>query len=99
MRKNIEKVLRAFTAGQVASGDTCSTDGKRVYSYRELIAIRCEDDSFAVVDEDTLNVRSRTTVSQVRACLVFLPSKTTKVVPRDELLKIFLEGDLSNVRV
>jgi hypothetical protein len=73
MRKNIEKVLNAFRAGNVASGQTCSTDGSRVYSYNMCIAGRLIDGTIVVCP---LNESpSRTTSGHIRAVIDFFGDK------------------------
>lgn len=83
MRRNIEKVLKAFDAGKAAQGDTkrtCWTDGKTVYSYRMPIAWRDELGTVVVVPYAA--GPSRTTRSQIRAC------ETFAFTPGDALYKI-----------
>jgi hypothetical protein len=68
MRTNITKVLKAWLAGKPAKGDsknTCSTDGRVVFSYR--MAIAWWDASGAVIVPYNAGP-SRTTKSQIQAC-------------------------------
>ena len=72
MRRNILKVLQAFEDGKPAAGDsrgTCWTDGRKVYSYRMVIAGRTDEGTIVIVPYDA--GPSRTTKSQIRACEVF----------------------------
>ena len=46
MRKNIQAVIEAFKAGMDKRGETCSTNGRVVYSYQTPIAVRVGKDIF-----------------------------------------------------
>jgi hypothetical protein len=74
MRKNAAKVIIAFQNGNVASGDTITTDGTNVYSYALLIGFRGDDGSIYVLDRK--NAPSVTTRSHVRALEVSFPGAT-----------------------
>lgn len=68
MRKNVEKVIRAFEYGTSAVGDskkTVWTDGQKVYSYRMLIAYRNDVGTIYVCSYSS--APSNTTRSQVKA--------------------------------
>ncbi len=70
MRSNIEKVLRAFEAGDSAVGDskrTCSTDGRTLFSYAMPIARRVGRTIYIVPYK---MAPTATTRSQVRAAMV-----------------------------
>jgi len=70
MRKNMEKVIACFKAGQACKGDStgsCSTDGNRIYSYAMVIAERKPGGKVAVVPRETSP--SKTTTSHIDACL------------------------------
>ena len=82
MRANIEKVLAAFERGQAASGDskrTCHTDGTTIYSYAMPIAWRTPDGRIVVVP--LADSPSRTTSSQIRACMVRFGAAATQASP------------------
>ena len=73
MRKNIQKVIEAFTQGTSAKGDskgTCSTTGETVYSYAMPIARRT---SLGVELAEYDQGPSRTTKSQIRALELTFP--------------------------
>lgn len=73
MRKNIATVIAAFREGRGAVGDskrTCWTDGTTIFSYAMPIAARYAGDVFVVPYDDG---PSRTTKSQIRACLASFP--------------------------
>lgn len=74
MRKNIKKVIEAFTLSKEGQGDskaTCSTCGEVVYSYAMPIARRTgEGIELVHYDEGP----SRTTKSQIRALELTFPN-------------------------
>ena len=88
-RKNIETILAAFARGDkprrpgeriyCPGRRTCSTDGEKIYSYNEPIAIRLDDGTVVVRERWGTN----TTSHHIRACKICLPQYgiQVKVVP------------------
>jgi hypothetical protein len=79
MRKNIEKVIKAFTSGVSAQGDskrTCWTDGNSIYSYNMVIAKKnpgfTSHYNVTVINPEC--APSRTTRGQIRAILKIFPA-------------------------
>jgi hypothetical protein len=70
MRKNIASVIDAFHAQESYQDKTCRTDGKCVYSYALLIAVRHGATVYVL---DPSESPSRTTTSQIRAVLAAFP--------------------------
>jgi hypothetical protein len=70
MRKNIASVIDAFHAEETYRDKTCSTDGRSVRSYAQLIAVRHNG---AVYVLDVRESPSRTTSSQIRAVQAAFP--------------------------
>jgi len=77
MRKNAQKVLQAFNAGQAANEKTISTNGKELFSYAMLIA-RKNGDKVELIDYS--KAPSNTTRSQVNAVRQFFPASQIVVV-------------------
>lgn len=74
MRKNIASVIDAFHHCDTYQEKTCRTDGKAIYSYSLLIAVR-HGATVYVLDES--ESPSRTTTSQIRAIRAALPDART----------------------
>ena len=70
MRKNIKQIIESFRLGTWESFDTCSTNGKVLYSYAMPIA-RKTDTGIDLVHYES--GPSRTTKSQIRAVEVSYP--------------------------
>jgi hypothetical protein len=69
MRKNIEKVLKAFHSGKASgNGGSCWTDGNTLYSYRTPIVKRDVMGMIWVMDK----YPSVTTQGQINSCKSFL---------------------------
>jgi len=69
-RKNIQKVIKAWLAGESASGDskgTCSTDGLVIWSYGTVIAFRDMKLRVNHILDPACRWFSATTSGQVRA--------------------------------
>ena len=72
MRKNAEKALKAFDAGQACRGETISTDGDNLYSYSMLIAKRFGKTVDIIAYE---KAPSATTRSHIRATEVWFKDR------------------------
>lgn len=78
MRKNIEKVIRAFEAGGTHNEKTCRTDGRSVWSYNMPIAFKgagSKSDIVYVIDRS--EAPSVTTRGQIDAVTNSLPDIVT----------------------
>lgn len=77
MRKNLQKVMKAFLKGESAKGDaknTCSTDGITIYSYDMPIARRVYG-GVEIIRRD--KAPSNTTRSQISSLVTWLPHYVT----------------------
>jgi hypothetical protein len=68
MRRNLSAVLNAWRLGKARKGQSCSTDGTRIYSYATCLVER-EADGRVLLNRTTY---SRTTTAQQRSLLVAL---------------------------
>jgi len=68
MRKNIAKVINAFTIGESCNEKTCSTDGKIIYSYNLPIAKKTH---YGMLIRDRWT--TKTTNSQIAALKLKFP--------------------------
>ncbi len=84
MRKNVEKVLLAFAGGKAQSGDTCSTDGEFLFSYRMKIAHMMPDHTIRLIEYN--QAPSNTTRSHIKACETYFD--------KGGLVRIHDESDL-----
>jgi len=77
MRKNAEKVLKAFEKGEPCHEKTISTNGQSLYSYNMLIAYheQNEEKTIALVAYD--RAPTATTRSHVRAAETHLRGRIT----------------------
>ncbi len=93
MRKNIEKVIAAFIAGNAANEKTCMTDGTVLYSYAMPIAAKTGDGIFVVKDSAA---PSATTRAQVRAVACAVPGAHRVEAIRVSGLDISVESNLAS---
>lgn len=71
MRKNIASVIDAFHHEETYREKTCRTDGKVIYSYSMVIAVRAADGAVVVIDPK--HAPTATTRSHIRAVLKAFP--------------------------
>lgn len=81
MRKNIASVIDAFHNHEPYREKTCRTDGKVVYSYNMVIAVRAADGAVVVVDPK--HAPSATTRSHMRAVLAAFPGARVMALASD----------------
>lgn len=99
MRKNISRILDAFTAGTVAGNKTCSTDGRTVYSY--ALPIATQVDGIVIIRRKG---PTRTTSGHINACVERFPGaqRASDITPDDgtryRICRFYRAGGSRNVR-